>query len=72
MYTYVDYHCLTPIVQCRYYSLLHKATHTIINVYINVSHVRIYICDQLCETPPCLRENFDLILQFQNAINYVG
>ena len=27
-----------------------------------------YICDRLCKNPPYLRGNFDLFLQFQNAI----
>ena len=28
------------------------------------------ICDWLCENPPCSRANFDLFLQFQNAITF--
>ena len=29
-----------------------------------------YICDQLCKNPPCSCANFDLFLQFQNAITF--
>ena len=35
-----------------------------------ISNSSYNICDRLCENPPCKRANFDLFLQFQNAITF--
>ena len=39
------------------------------NSYYNNIIMQI-ICDRLCENLPCSRVNFDLFLQFQNAITF--